>query len=306
MLDLSDLETFEGTNPEAMDIVRTAARVGAMHWDHEGEARGGRGTTWIDRAAKLLDDLHTGKFGTQISRDYIATVPDCKQFLAPMPWEQISFLVSKAIRTMFSMPDYAHGTIFYPVRFDRWLLSDNRGTKTSCFLRMLSSESRVPVWTLDDIAKAPSKERAAIARIKDALGADADGLSVVYANIPNPIQESTFWHRVGQVAAWMRSTETQATRTQFGPQAHRSPMTMHKNKWDRVSLASIVRDLVGDGRGWIAVPGEYDFRAYLDRLAMETGVYMYKVSTVREHPAPAMSGVAVVVTEAEKYLADLV
>ena len=294
------LEYLESqTHEEARAIAQSLLRLGADHWQHDYQAtQGDQRTKWLDRALDLLVGMHQGAYGLKVPKDYLAQAPQAKQFKEPMPWEAISTLTHRALRTMFRMPDYSCGSLFYPDTLDKWLLSDNRGSKTSCFLRMLASEAQAPEWTLADLAKAPSKERALIARVKDALPlADVEGVYGIYMGLDNPIQEHTFWGRVGQVAAWLQDSKTLATRDQFGEQESREPSKRHCVRWGIVSrLPTVVGLLVtynGQGRGWFPVPGEREWQGFLESVAMDTGVYLYTVEI--EEPkgdrGPAMSGV---------------
>lgn len=282
---------------EALAIVRSLLLLGADHWSHDYQAvQGSKGTKWLDRSMDLLGSMHQGSYGSKVPKDYLSQVPNPKKFLEPMSWEAISSLTHSALRIMFRMPDYSCGSLFYPNTLDRWLLSDNRGSKTSCFLRMLGSEHLAPEWTLADLAKAPSKERALIARVKDAIPlADVDTISLIYRGLDNPIQEHTFWGRVGQVAAWLMEPETLATRWQFGLQEARDASKRHGCRWGAVaSLPRLIRRLVtynGLGRGWFPVPGERDWQGFLEQIAMEEGVYLFKVESVESSAqGPALSG----------------
>ena len=314
-MSLEDLiEELESQAPaEAQDIARNLLRLGAEHWEHDYQtAQGDERTKWLNTALETLMTMHTGKFGGKFPKDYIAQVPNYKALLAPMPWDVISHLTAKAVRAMYRMPDYSCGSLFYPSRLDRWLMSDNRGSRTSCFLRMLVMEPQAPAWTLGDLAKAPSKERALIARVKDALDAeDVKQLVALYASIPEPIQPHTFWGRVGQVAAWLQTPEVQATRGQFGEQLNRIESKRHTAKWDRVArLPELIGQLCvynGQWRGWFPVPSEKEFHEALSWLAMKTGAYLYVPEETRPRDTRAgtsgleMQGVGVV---EELYLGD--
>jgi hypothetical protein len=179
---------------------------------------------------------------------------------------------------------------------------------------MLWSDRLAVEWTLADLARAPSKERALIARVKDALPlADVEELSRIYGSLDRPIQEHTFWGRVGMLAAWLQEPETLATREQFGAQEDRPAAKRHGSKWGLVTrLPGLVWRLMeynGGGRGWFEVPGRAcDWHPVLERIAQETGVYLYTVEPVEavEHKA-ATSGVLPGDTgPGEVYLSDYI
>ena len=307
------LDSIDTQHPEeAVAIARSLLRLGADHWSHDYQAvQGTKGTKWLDRSLDLLDALRQGSYGSKVPKDYLSQVPNPKQFLEPMSWETVSSLTHRAIRTMFRMPDYSCGSLFYPDSLDKWLLSDNRGSRTSCFLRMLGSEHQAPEWTLADLAKAPSKERALIARVKDALPlADVEAISRIYRGLESPIQEHTFWGRVGQVAAWLAEPLTQATRDQFGLQEAREPSKRHSVRWGLVArLPGLIGRLVaynGQGRGWFPVPIEREWSGFLESVAMEEGVYLWTVEAVESSGGgPAMSGCLDSGDGELRYLADL-
>lgn len=294
---------------EAQVILASLLRLGADHWQHD--YRDAKDRQWKETAYKHLQALHTGAFGTQFPKDYLIQVPGHRRLLEPMAWEDVSAITHQALRTMFRMPDYSCGSVFYPDAIHRWLKSgDPRGSQTSCFLRMLWSERQAPEWTLADLAKAPSKERALIARVKDALDpADVESINRMYRDLDSPIQEGTFWGRVGQVAAWLQEDKVQATRDQFGMQEDREPTKRHSHRWGQVArlpnLIGRLMDYNGQGRGWFEVPGTAGWFEVLDTVAMETGVYLWTVEPLeaREHRA-ATSGVSVGGGAAEVYLAD--
>ena len=291
---------LESEEPEELQaIVKSLLRTGAEHWQHDYLLKDGAPPTWLQTAYKHLHALHEGAFGAKFPKEYLDNLPDSRRLHAPMTWEDVSSLTHKALRTMFRMPDYSCGSVFYPSTLHLWLRSgDPRKSYTSCFLRMLWSDRLAVEWTLADLAKAPSKERALIARVKDALPlADVEELSRIYGSLDHPIQEHTFWSRVGMLAAWLQEPETLATREQFGAQEGRPATKRHGVKWGLVTrLPGLVWRLMeynGGGRGWFEVPGRAcDWHPVLERIAQETGVYMYTVETVEavEHKA-ATSGV---------------
>ena len=310
------LDTLDTQHPEeALAIVRSLLRLGADHWSHDYQAvqavQGTKGTKWLDRSMDLLGSMHQGSYGSKVPKDYLSQAPNPRQFLEPMSWETISSLTHSALRTMSRMPDYSCGSIFYPDSLDRWLLSDNRGSKTSCFLRMLGSEHLAPEWTLADLAKAPSRERALIARVKDALPlADVDAVSLIYHELDNPIQEHTFWGRVGQVAAWLLEPETLDTRWQFGLQEARDASKRHGYRWGAVArLPGLIRRLVtynGLGRGWFPVPGDREWRWFLEQVVMEEGIYLFRVESVESSGVgPSLSGCLTSGNGETRYLVDL-
>jgi hypothetical protein len=315
MDDLTEfISQLESQAPEeAQAIAANILRLGAEHWAHNYSiVQGAPRSKWLDKALETLMLMHTGGFGGKFPKDYIANVPNYKALLAPMSWETISLLTAKSVRAMYRMPDYSCGSLFYPDSLDRWLLTDNRGSMTSCFLRMLSMESQAPVWTLEDLDRAPSKERALIARVKGALDeTDVKQLTTLHRSFAEPIQSHTYWGRVGQVAAWLHSSEVQATRDQFGDQSDRPPRMMHATKWDEVArLPALIGKLCvynGLWRGWFAVPGEMDFRGFLGWLAMDTGAYLYSVPRAKRQKAqaPALSGVPAIGGANEVYLGDI-
>jgi hypothetical protein len=315
MDDLTEfIQQLESQAPEeAQAIAANILRLGAEHWAHDySVVQGAPRSKWLDKALETLMLMHTGGFGGKFPKDYIANVPNYKALLAPMSWETISALTARAVRIMYRMPDYSCGSLFYPDSLDRWLLSDNRGSKTSCFLRMLSMESQAPVWTLEDLSKAPSKERALIARVKDALPhEDVRRLESLYRSFSAPIQSHTYWDRVGQVAAWMQRPEVLASRDQFGEQTERPEHLKHTARWDTEfmlpELVGKLCDYNGLGRGWFPLPHESEFGWFLNRLAMKTGAYLYLVPRAKRQKAqaPALSGVPAIGGANEVYLGDL-
>lgn len=307
---------LESEEPEELRaIVKSLLRTGAEHWQHDYILKDGAPPVWLQTVYKHLHALHEGTFGAKFPKEYLDNLPDSRWLHAPMTWEDVSSLTHKALRTMFRMPDYSCGSVFYPSALHLWLRSgDPRKSYTSCFLRMLWSDRLAVEWTLADLAKAPSKERALIARVKDALPlADVEELSRIYGSLDHPIQEHTFWSRVGMLAAWLQEPETLATREQFGAQEDRPVAKRHGVKWGLVTrLPGLVWRLMeynGGGRGWFEVPGRAcDWHPVLERIAQETGVYMYTVETVEavDHKA-ATSGVLPGITgSGEVYLSDYI
>lgn len=288
----------ESEEPEELQaIVKSLLRTGAEHWQHDYMLKDGAPPMWLQTAYKHLHALHEGTFGAKFPKEYLDNLPDARRLHSPMTWEDVSSLTHKALRTMFRMPDYSCGSVFYPSALHLWLRSgDPRKSYTSCFLRMLWSDRLAVEWTLADLAKAPSKERALIARVKDALPlADVEELSRIYRSLERPIQEHRFWERVGMLAAWLQEPGTLATREQFGAQEDRPAAKRHGVKWGLVTrLPGLVWRLMeynGGGRGWFEVPGR-EWGPVLERIAQETGVYLYTVEPVEavEHKA-ATSGV---------------
>lgn len=308
--------TLESEEPEELQaIVKSLLRTGAEHWQHDYILKDGAPPVWLQKTYKHLHDLHQGTFGTKFPKEYLDNLPDSRRLHAPMTWEDVSSVTHKALRTMFRMPDYSCGSVFYPSALHLWLRSgDPRKSYTSCFLRMLWSDRLAVEWTLADLARAPSKGRALIARVKDALPlANVEELSRIYRSLDRPIQEHTFWSRVGMLAAWLQEPETLATREQFGAQEDRPVAKRHGVKWGLVTrLPGLVWRLMeynGGGRGWFEVPGRAcDWHPVLERIAQETGVYMYTVETVEavDHKA-ATSGVLPGITgSGEVYLSDYI
>ena len=306
--------TLEAQEPEELQvIVKSLLCLGAEHWQHDYvlDAKD-KPPTWLQTAYKHLHDLHQGRFGAKFHKEYLNNLPDSKRLHAPMSWEDVSSLTHKAIRTMFRMPDYSCGSVFYPSALHLWLRSgDPRKSYTSCFLRMLWSDQQAVEWTLADLTRAPSKERALIARVKDALPlGDVEEIARIYRSLERPIQEHTFWGRVGILEAWLQEPETLATREQFGAQEDRPVGKRHGIKWGLVTrLPSLVRRLMeynGQGRGWFDVPGR-EWGAVLDRIAQETGVYLWTVEPLEAAKArgPATSGTLPGAGEpGELYLSD--
>ena len=308
---------LESEEPEELQaIVKSLLRTGAEHWQHDYTlGTQAKAPKWLQTAYKHLHALHEGTFGAKFPKEYLDNLPNARRLHAPMTWEDVSSLTHKALRTMFRMPDYSCGSVFYPNALHLWLRSgDPRKSYTSCFLRMLWSDRLAVEWTLADLAKAPSKERALIARVKDALPlADVEELSRIYRSLDRPIQEHMFWSRVGMLAAWLQEPETLATREQFGAQEDRPAAKRHGVKWGLVTrLPGLVWRLMEynvGGRGWFEVPGRAcDWHPVLERIAQETGVYLYTVEPVGavEHKA-ATSGVLPGVTgSGEVYLSDYI
>ena len=306
--------TLEAQEPEELQvIVKSLLCLGAEHWQHDYvlDAKD-KPPTWLQTTYKHLHDLHQGHFGAKFPKEYLNNLPDSKRLHAPMSWEDVSSLTHKALRTMFRMPDYSCGSVFYPSALHLWLRSgDPRKSYTSCFLRMLWSDRQAAEWTLADLARAPSKERALITRVKDALPlGDVEEIARIYRSLEHPIQEHTFWGRVGMLAAWLQEPETLATREQFGAQEDRPVGKRHGIKWGLVTrLPSLVWRLMGyngQGRGWFDVPGR-EWGVVLDRIAQETGVYLWNVEPLESAKArgPATSGTLPGAGEpGELYLSD--
>ena len=305
---------LESEEPEELQaIVKSLLRLGAEHWQHDYRLKDGAPPVWLQTAYKHLHALHEGTFGAKFPKEYLDNLPDSRRLHAPMTWEDVSSLTHKALRTMFRMPDYSCGSVFYPSALHLWLRSgDPRKSYTSCFLRMLWSDRLAVEWTLADLAKAPSKERALIARVKDALPlADVEEISRIYRSLEHPIQEHRFWERVGTLAAWLQEPETLATREQFGAQEDRPAAKRHGVKWGLVTrlpwLVWRLMEYNGGGRGWFEVPGR-EWGPVLERIAQETGVYLYTVEPLEavEHKAATSGVLPGIEGPGEVYLSDYI
>ena len=276
--------SLESADPLFLLIIREMLEAGSSHFQHKTIPHDYPTLpVWASNVYRHLKAIEYGQFGRHFPPDYLSRNLPPWDISRPLPYpEAIRDIMLSGVRKVAQMPESERA--WPPRSLDEWLLTKRpHHPATSGLLRAIRKPD-----ALERAESMTDRDAGAIVAIQRELGVqDIEGLQGIYNSSTDQCRELTYWRQVLALSRWLEIHGNALSR-QFG--------AGYRERWGTRKLVGIVellrlyRRSEGHWSGWFPAPGDKEFGAACDWIAMECGVYLYLVESGKAGK-PCSSGV---------------